>query len=456
MLHVRPRGQVTTVSSSQEGSPTSPKRERFLKRVVDQIEVDRLNRRLRSYLTTKYAAEASERHSLSKSMPGDVTDRGSDAVRSNDVISSSDALKSSSDDSDCNLDNKKRGSKLSLSLPPRSKQSFSPRPLGLNSHKRAESFSYATHTRLHKDKLKTFSKSQKDSSDSESQNSQRSEDVSKASLPSSRQVPLASSGPYYGHNKPPTPQKPPTRPNTPKATEPTEKNMFSWKICTPTNWKRGKSYHEILLEKKRLRRTGRLPSQSRFVSIFKPKDSRKPTAADRIRGVLKRAQFYGDDIKRLPLVRFRRAARTLVALLKTVKISKEKEKGMESALWFDDDEVRASKRAYEMFGVSFDAFAYRARREIQVSNEAKAILTMAPGTRSDEQRHVALVSLSQAVPEFGEFPRAMQEALVRVGWYECFEARRIIIREGHMADNFYLILSGSGKLPSCVDWMAEW
>ena len=56
--------------------------------------------------------------------------------------------------------------------------------------------------------------------------------------------------------------------------------------------------------------------------------------------------------------------------------------------------------------------------QIQVSNEAKAILSMAPGMRSEEQQHVALVSLSQAVPEFGEFPIAMQEALVRVGWYE--------------------------------------
>lgn len=37
----------------------------------------------------------------------------------------------------------------------------------------------------------------------------------------------------------------------------------------------------------------------------------------------------------------------------------------------------------------------------------------------------------------------MQQKLVKVGWYEQFEAKRVIIRQGHKADNFYLILSGT-------------
>ena len=75
--------------------------------------------------------------------------------------------------------------------------------------------------------------------------------------------------------------------------------MSAWKICTPTNWKRAKSYHEILLERKFLRRNGRMPSQSQFYSVFKLKDAKKLTAGARIRRLLRRAQFYGDDIKRL-------------------------------------------------------------------------------------------------------------------------------------------------------------
>ncbi|KAL8564888.1 hypothetical protein ACOMHN_003734 [Nucella lapillus] len=98
--------------------------------------------------------------------------------------------------------------------------------------------------------------------------------------------------------------------------------LFSWRVCTPTNWKRGKTQREVLLEKRMLRRKGRQPSQSKFISVFKLKEPRKLSAADRIRRVLRRAHFYGDDITRLPLVRFRRAVRTLIALLKTVKLSR--------------------------------------------------------------------------------------------------------------------------------------
>ncbi|XP_076468500.1 cyclic nucleotide-binding domain-containing protein 2-like isoform X2 [Babylonia areolata] len=250
------------------------------------------------------------------------------------------------------------------------------------------------------------------------------------------------SGSGSGFTRPPRPPSPMVSPQSRGSS--VVGDLFSWQICTPTNWKRGKTERQILLERKKLRRrASRQGSQSTFISIFKVKDPHKLSAADRIRRVLRRAHFYGDDIKRLPLVRFRRAVRTLIALLKTVKLSRDKGKGTEPSTWIDEDDIRASRKAYGMFGITFDVYSFRARREIQVSNEAKAILSMAPGTRSDEQRHVALVSLSQAVPEFGEFPIAMQEALVRVGWYENFEARRIIIREGHMADNFYLILSGS-------------
>lgn len=116
-----------------------------------------------------------------------------------------------------------------------------------------------------------------------------------SSCPSHRQTP---SGPLYGvnsgHANPVLPGA-----KVDKDPGPPRIQMFSWKICTPTNWKRAKSYHEILLERKLLRRNGRQPSQSQFYSIFALRDSRKVTARDRIRRVLRRARYYGDDIKRL-------------------------------------------------------------------------------------------------------------------------------------------------------------
>ena len=53
-----------------------------------------------------------------------------------------------------------------------------------------------------------------------------------------------------------------------------------------------------------------------------------------------------------------------------------------------------------------------------MSNEAKAILSIEPELRTQEQCHVALVSMNQAVTAFSEFPIKMQKSLTKVGWYE--------------------------------------
>ncbi|RUS86813.1 hypothetical protein EGW08_005409 [Elysia chlorotica] len=103
----------------------------------------------------------------------------------------------------------------------------------------------------------------------------------------------------------------------------------------------------------------------------------------------------------------------------------------------------SSRRAYEMYGISFDPQEFKANTEVQVSTEAKAILSLEPGQRSQQQLRQALASLRQAVEEFSEFPITMQESLARVGRYEHFEAKRVIIRQGHLAENFYFILSGT-------------
>ena len=100
------------------------------------------------------------------------------------------------------------------------------------------------------------------------------------------------------------------------------------------------------------------------------------------------------------------------------------------------DEIMASSRSYgkDLF---FDPMYYKPQREVQkrviilsnliyilyilkmaLSNEAKAILTMDPSERTEEQLHVALVALQQSVDAFGEFPIDMQKSLARVGWYE--------------------------------------
>lgn len=57
-------------------------------------------------------------------------------------------------------------------------------------------------------------------------------------------------------------------------------------------------------------------------------------------------------------------------------------------------------------------------KQERLSNEAITILSMNPEERTDEQCKLALLALNHSVKAFGEFPKAMQKSLVRVGWYE--------------------------------------
>ncbi|MGH0176134.1 UNVERIFIED_CONTAM: hypothetical protein FKN15_015841 [Acipenser sinensis] len=74
----------------------------------------------------------------------------------------------------------------------------------------------------------------------------------------------------------------------------------------------------------------------------------------------------------------------------------------------------------------------------EINNEIKTILSSPPQNRTREGIKLATLSLRTAVDTFAEYPIHMQEKLAQVGWYE-----RVIIREGHVPQNFYLILSGT-------------
>ncbi|GFN82200.1 cyclic nucleotide-binding domain-containing protein 2-like, partial [Plakobranchus ocellatus] len=151
--------------------------------------------------------------------------------------------------------------------------------------------------------------------------------------------------------------------------------------------------------------------------------------------------------KFMPLVKFRRVVKMILILLKATyndrKGGQRRERYL--SLWASvlNGKFGNSRRAYEMYGISFDPQEFKANTEVQVSAEAKAILSLEPGQRSAQQLRQALASLRQAVEEFSEFPITMQESLARVGRYEHFEAKRVIIRQGHLAENFYFILSGT-------------
>ncbi|XP_052077494.1 cyclic nucleotide-binding domain-containing protein 2-like isoform X1 [Mytilus californianus] len=144
-----------------------------------------------------------------------------------------------------------------------------------------------------------------------------------------------------------------------------------------------------------------------------------------------------------PLVRFRRAVKNVQTLLKATVINNGQNSRNEGKLFSWAQDFMSTRREFEMHGLSFDPADYKARREACLSNEAKTVLSMDPDERTEDQLKIALLALNQAVNAFSEFPITMQRSLVRVGWYEHFEDKRVIIRQGHMADNFYLIISGT-------------
>lgn len=56
-----------------------------------------------------------------------------------------------------------------------------------------------------------------------------------------------------------------------------------------------------------------------------------------------------------------------------------------------------------------------------------------------------VVGLGQTISSFTEFPLQRQYALARIAILEEFERGRVILREGHRAEKFYLIVDGVSK-----------
>ncbi|KAK3100723.1 hypothetical protein FSP39_024272 [Pinctada imbricata] len=219
---------------------------------------------------------------------------------------------------------------------------------------------------------------------------------------------------------------------------------FKFSVAIP---KRKQSLTDDFLTEKKI-----LDRKTRKRSVSTARDMRNSVTVNRwnricrkiitCRTILKKQnQVSKCAIKACPLVKFKRVVKVIQLLIRATRFNTQG-RGNEALLsWAHNDNV--SKTEYEAHGLTFDPSYYRAKREIPLSNEAKVILSLDPEERTEGQHKVALIALNQAVEAFSEFPIKMQKSLVRVGWYEQFEDKRVIIRQGHKADNFYLILSGT-------------
>uniref|UniRef100_A0A5K4FDU7 Cyclic nucleotide-binding domain-containing protein n=1 Tax=Schistosoma mansoni TaxID=6183 RepID=A0A5K4FDU7_SCHMA len=93
--------------------------------------------------------------------------------------------------------------------------------------------------------------------------------------------------------------------------------------------------------------------------------------------------------------------------------------------------------------LGFDKYAYKINREKYLTHDAVKILTLPSKYRTESMIHSATVSVIATTEAFSEFPIAMQKAIIGKAWYEKYEARRMIIRQGQPPLNFYFIISGS-------------
>lgn len=92
--------------------------------------------------------------------------------------------------------------------------------------------------------------------------------------------------------------------------------------------------------------------------------------------------------------------------------------------------------------LAFDASFFKANRKMRISAEVKMILSVHPEQRTEQQLAKVFFSL-RSIQSFAEYPQRIQQKLVRVGWYETHQTKRAILRQGHIPQAFYFVLSGS-------------
>ncbi|XP_028516670.1 uncharacterized protein LOC110245091 [Exaiptasia diaphana] len=158
--------------------------------------------------------------------------------------------------------------------------------------------------------------------------------------------------------------------------------------------------------------------------------------------------------KLTPIERFQKIVRLLCFLLKIKSSTDRKYKQEQHGGVFEQLDELTETVVCNDDGMVFDPTYFKAVKDVKLSSDAVQILSMAPGTRTEEQLQAALAGLKASVAAFGEYPLKMQRRLVSVGWYESFEAKRVIIRQGHRAENFYFILSGTALVTLLVNDLA--
>ncbi|KAK3101166.1 hypothetical protein FSP39_001449 [Pinctada imbricata] len=96
---------------------------------------------------------------------------------------------------------------------------------------------------------------------------------------------------------------------------------------------------------------------------------------------------------------------------------------------------------YDQHELMFDKSRFKAKKSIRIPEDTKRILCKRPSERTPEELYTAAITLRN-IKAFAQYPQQMQEKIVACGQYEKFEAKRIILRQGHPGSSYYFMLSG--------------
>ncbi|XP_013414119.1 cyclic nucleotide-binding domain-containing protein 2 [Lingula anatina] len=145
--------------------------------------------------------------------------------------------------------------------------------------------------------------------------------------------------------------------------------------------------------------------------------------------------------------KFRRAARLAIFCRRQTLAHSLRNKEHDELLPF----IRDLKFTdYQDFGTALDVDIwdgfnpndFKANRQLRLSEEAKRILTKPSGERTEQELNYVEISLRN-IKAYSDYTVRMQRKIAEVGMYERFEAKRIIVRQSHPPNAFYILLSGS-------------
>lgn len=95
--------------------------------------------------------------------------------------------------------------------------------------------------------------------------------------------------------------------------------------------------------------------------------------------------------------------------------------------------------------ISFDLNFFKANKNIIVlSADSKFVLSQVPEKRTKEQIDDVIKNLyCIGIKSFNDYPKAVQQKLIRVARYEVVTPQRVIVRQGCPAENLYFLINGS-------------